>query len=219
MVVALVGLGVAIYKFVSTQRRREAFALLAAELGFDYSRHDPFGLVHLPFSLFAEGDGRGVENVLAGERDDRPVKLFDYWYYDEHRDQDGDVQRTYHRFSCALTVIPASCPPLAVEPEGLWSRLKDHLGFRDVEMESEEFNRRFEVQGEDRRLATALLAPAMMEWLMAHADDCRYEVLGNQLLCASSRRRPEDLTWLLGQLEGFRIRVPSVVAELYPQEA
>jgi hypothetical protein len=213
---AVVALGVAIYKLVAAQKRREAFFLLANKLGFTYSHHDSEGLVHLPFALFREGDGRGVENVLAGTTDDRLVRLFDYWYYDERRDTDGDRHRTYERFSCAMTTLEASGPPLVLKREGFLSRLADHAGFRDIELESEEFNRRYELKCDDRRFAVALIDARMIQWLLDHGQDCRYEVVGNRLLCATGRCAPERLPWVLDQLHAFRDHVPSVVGDLYP---
>lgn len=213
---ALVAIGVGIYKLVAAQKRREAFFRLANRLGFTYSREGPEGIVHLPFALFREGDGRGVENVLAGTVENRPVRLFDYWYYDEHTDSDGDRHRSYERFSCATTTIAASGPPLVLKREGFLSRLADHAGFRDIELESEEFNRRYELKCDDRRFAVALVDARMIQWLLDHGEECRYEVVGDRLLCATKRCPPDRMPWVLDQLHAFRDHVPSVVGELYP---
>ncbi len=216
--VALVGpvaAGVWLCWYLRKKRRKE-LALAARQLGLSYAPADPFDCLSLPFALLQRGDGRGVENVLWGTWQGMPVRAFDYWYYDEHRDSKGRRSRTYHGFSCAVTEVEAACSPLRLERENLLTRLADHLALRDLEFESEEFNRRFNVTGQDRRFAHAFVDARMMAWLLTVPGELSFEVCGRWLLCYSRRRAPFDLVPLLGTLQGFRERVPRVVFELYP---
>lgn len=197
------------------KRRRELFAV-AARLGLEFSVPDPFGLVDLPFALFSKGDGRGCENVLSGSWRGAQVKAFDYWYYEKSTDSRGGSSRTYHRFSCALFPISAGCPHLTLQRENLLTRLADAVGFHDIEFESEEFNRAFQVKSSDRKFAYALIDARMMQWLIAGGGDCAYELAGPSVLCATRRLRPAAIEWLLGRAHDFADHVPSVVASLYP---
>jgi hypothetical protein len=189
-------------------KRRQGFFAFARSFGFEYSRHDPFGLLDLPFRLFTRGDGRGIENVLWGEWKGQPVKVCDYWYYEEHRDSEGRTQRTYRRFNCAVLDVNAAFPPIVVAREGVLSRLADHLGFRDIEFESEEFNRRFQVQAGDRRFAYELVDARMMRWLLALERSVSFEVAGRWILAYHGRVRPEALVPLIGAASEFRDRIP-----------
>jgi hypothetical protein len=219
--VGLVGailLGVWLSWYLREKRRKE-LALAARQLGLSFSARDPFGCLGYPFALLRRGDGRGVENVLWGTWQGMPVRAFDYWYYEEERDSKGRRSRRYHRFSCAVTEIEAACSPLRLERENLLTRLADHLALRDIEFESEEFNRRFNVKGEDRRFAHAFVDARMMAWLLTVPGEFSFEVCGRWLLCSSRRRAPFDLVPLLGTLRGFRERVPRVVFDLYPLAA
>lgn len=163
-VVAAIG-AVALSLYLQSKRRQEFFSF-AGRFGFEYSREDPFHLIDLPFRLFARGDGRGVENVLWGDWKGQGVRVCDYWYYDEHRDSEGRTRRTYHRFNCAVLEVGAAFPGLVVSREGFLTRLADHMGFRDIEFESEEFNRRFQVQAGERRFAYELIDARMIRWLL-----------------------------------------------------
>jgi hypothetical protein len=205
---------VALSLYVQTKRRQEFFSF-AQGFGFDYSRQDPFGLVELPFRLFARGEGRGIENVLWGEWKGRPVKACDYWYYDEHRDSEGRTRRTYHRFDCAVIDVNAAFPPIVVAREGLLTRLADHLGFRDIEFESEEFNRRFQVRAEDRGFAYQLVDARMMRWLLSLERPVSFEVAGRWILAYHGRVPPAALIPLIGAATEFRDRIPRVAWGLY----
>ena len=197
-------------------KRRGAFVTFAAQHGFQYSADDPFGLVVWPFRLFTRGDGRGVENVVWGEVRGVPVTAFDYWYYTQHTNSRGQSTRSYHRFSCALVEVAASFPYLEVAREGLLSALADRLGFEDIELESPEFNRRYNVRAADRRFAYTLLDARMVDWLVSFDQGLAFEVLGNRVLAYRSRVHPHMLLPMLGTVEMFRRRIPGVALNLYP---
>ena len=204
-------------QFHLAAKRREAFLLTATKLGLTYARDDPFNTVDLPFDLFNRGDGRGVENVMHGTAAGMPVRMFDYWYYEQSTDSKGNTSRSYHRFSCAMAWFDADCPHLALGREGFFSRLADKLGFRDIEFESEEFNRAWQVKSEDRRFASAFVDARMMEWLLAEGAICSYEVVGPILMCSMGRLKPEEFENLLEVLRRFHAHIPDVVASLYPR--
>jgi hypothetical protein len=203
-------------KFSIDRKRREEFMLVAARLGLAYERDDPFDTVDLPFALFSRGEGRGTENVLHGTAAGMKVRLFDYWYYEEVHNPKGPNTRSYHRSSCALGWFDADCPHLSLAREGFLSRIADKIGFRDIEFESEEFNRAWQVVGEDRRFAYAFVDARMMEWLLDEGDVCSYEVVGPLLLCSTDRLKPAEFETLFEVLRRFRSKVPDVVASLYP---
>lgn len=197
-------------------KRRQEFFVTAMKLGLTYEHDDPFNTVDLPFVLFHRGDGRGIENVMHGHAAGMDVRMFDYWYYEQSTNSKGHTSRSYYRFSCAMAWFDADCPHLALEKEGFFSRLADKIGFRDIEFESEEFNRAWQVSSDDRRFASAFVDARMMEWLLAEGDIASYEVLGPMLLCSVDRLKPAEFENLLEVLRRFKAKVPDVVASLYP---
>lgn len=213
----LVVVGLVVYRYLATQKRREAFAAFAAQHGLIYHREDPFGLVGEPFRLFSKGDGRGIENVLDGTWQDVPVRVFDYWYYEESSDSNGHRSKTYYRFDCVIAPIDAACSPLTIDRENLFTRLADHLAMDDVGFELDEFNRAFNVKGSDRRFATAFCDQRMMQWLLANAGECGFEVIGDRLLVFCRKMDVEALPVLFATACGFREQVPAVVYSLYPR--
>ena len=93
---------------------------------------------------------------VSGTNRDRevPVTVFDYWYA-EASAGDGHRSRRYRRHTCAVARVEAACAPLSIDEETILSRATASLGFRDVEVESEAFNRRFRLMCQDERFAFA----------------------------------------------------------------
>jgi hypothetical protein len=211
--VALAGVYAAYY---FKKKRREELAAAALQLGLEFSVDDAFGCLTYPFALLARGDGRGTENVMWGTWQNMPVREFDFWYYDESTDSNGNRSRTYYRFSCAVTEIDAACSHLTIDRENLFTALADHIGLHDIEFESDDFNRAFNVKSKDRKFANDVVDSRMMQWLQKADGAFHFETCGTWLLAFSKKRRPNDLIPLLGTLQQFRDHVPRVVYELYP---
>ena len=219
VIILLVGLGIW-YAWYAKKQRREALAQMAASLGLSYERTDPYGLVNLPFELFGRGDGQGTENVLDGTWQEVVLKEFDYWYYTESTDSHGATHKDYHYFSCALTEIPIDAAALTIAHENLFTRLGDHLGFQDIQFESEDFNRAYRVKCKDTKFATDLVDGRMMQWLLPQ-QGWGFELTGQYLLAYCKRLKPAGLIPLLGTLKAFRDHIPRVVYDLHgfkPQE-
>ena len=208
-VVALVG------SYYLKKKRREGFALVARQLGMEYWPEDPFGLLAEPFALFQKGDGRGIENVLAGAYQAVDVKAFDYWYYDESTDSKGQTSKTYYRFDCVIVPIDAACSPLTIDNENVLTRLADALSFHDIEFESEEFNRAFNVKSPDKKFANDFVDARMMQWLLQNGKGTAFEIMGDRLMCYRRKLPPMEIVTLLGLSKAFLDRVPKVVYSLY----
>ena len=207
---------VAYASYVSKQRRRAGFIQMANQLRLTYSAEDPFGLLGYPFTLFRKGDGQGVENVLHGVWQEVDVIAFDFWYYTESTDSKGATSRSYARFDCAIVAVEADCPRLAIERENVLTRLADHLSFHDIQFESEEFNRAFNVACDDEKFANDVIDARMMQWLLANGGDHAFEAIGNRVLVIAPRIDPVEFPQLLGLARGFVQHVPKVVNGLYP---
>ena len=209
--------GIAYGSYYLKKKRREGLAFAARQLSMRFALTDPFDTLQEPFDLLRKGDGRGVENVLWGTWQGIECRLFDYWYYEESTDSKGNRSRSYYRFSCVMSPVEAACSPLTIAKENLFTRLGDHLGFRDIELESEQFNRAFTVKSPDRKFAVDFCDARMMEWLLAHGQGYGFEVVGDRLLASCRRLKPTALVPLLGSMKGFRDQIPRVVFSLYPK--
>ena len=221
MWVVLVGIAVfAVVSAVGTWRRakrQQSIQAIAARAGLQYAREDPFGCTRVGFALFRKGDGRGADNVVWRDAEDgHTYRAFDYWYYTESTDSHGSASRTYRRFDCVLVPIDADCPRLSIRRESFLTSLADTLSFHDLQFESEEFSRAFNVRCEVPKFANDLVDARMMAWLLSAGSDIAYEAVGRRVLVAGPRIQPVELTGLLAVACGFVQHVPSVVSSLYP---
>jgi hypothetical protein len=190
--------------------------VFAAQHGLQYSRQDPYSLDECyGFALFRKGDGRGCENVLTGVWEGLPIREADYWYYDETSDGRGGRSRSYHYFSVIVAELPCDVPHVSIERENLLTRFADHLGFTDIQFESEEFNRMFRVAANDREFAFKLVDARMMQWLLLTGGHFSFEVLGPNLLAYSSRRTAPELGPLFVAAAGFTAHFPRLVQTQY----
>jgi hypothetical protein len=215
----VLAIGAFFLSYLAKKKRREGFALVAAQLGMEYWPEDPLELLSEPFALFQKGDGRGIENVIAGAYQSTDVKAFDYWYYEESTDSKGNTTKTYYRFDCVVVPIDAACSPLTIANENVFTRLADALSFHDIEFESEDFNRAFNVKSSDKKFANDFVDARMMKWLLQTGKGTAFEVMGDRLLCYRRKLSPMEIVTLLGLSKAFLDHVPRVVYSLYSRAA
>ncbi len=176
--VLLLGLGlvvlVAVFGYLSAKRRREAFTGLAAARGWTYVERDDRWAERFQGSPFDSGFDRRATNILTGQYDGRPCVAFDYRYstHSTSTDANGNTHTTtdHHPYSVVALDLGVPLPRLEVTPEGFFSRMVGRLTNRDIELESEDFNRAFTVTCPDRKFAFDVLHARTMEYLLTQRD-------------------------------------------------
>ncbi len=102
-------------------------------------------------------------------------------------------------------------PRLELTGDNVLTRLGSALGLADVELESEDFNRRYRVTADDRRFAYDVLQPRTMEHLLA-SPTVNLRLCGaDALLWDSGFTEPEELPGLLAVLAQVVDGIPSYV--------
>jgi hypothetical protein len=198
------------------QRRREGLASVAARHGLEYSQIDPFGCTRVAFPLFRKGDGRVAEDVVWRERDGLAVRAFDYSYYVEAQDNLGHPQRTHRHFTCVMAQVDGAWPEVAITREGVLEKALGFVGLKDIELESDEFNRRFSLRSPDRRFAVALVDAGMIDFLLSTEARFAFFVKGRWVLLVSDPVAPAMVPALMSVGEAFVDHIPRVVYELWP---
>ncbi|HTN78919.1 MAG TPA: hypothetical protein VMK16_04520 [Acidimicrobiales bacterium] len=212
MVAGLVSLSMVI----GERNRDRALVATAKRAGLEFSPSDPFDCASPPFDLFRQGDGRGTQNVMWRASSPHPIRVFDYWWFDEYEDENGVKHRTYQRRTCALADVGWMWPQLSLQRENLVSKAASVLGARDIEFESEEFNRTFFVTCEDRKFANAFLDAQMIDLLAATKGLFEMEVHNRWILLYSKRLKGNEMAPLYRLIETLVSRVPRLVYEMWP---
>ena len=212
--ITVVGIAWAGYRY-RILPRRGSFESQARDAGLQAQAGDPLGLLQMPFAMFRRSaSARDLENTAWGLRNDRETVVADYWLAPS-----SDTTRDdYERFVCVIDLARPEWPNVSVVPTGLASILKGAVGLDDVDLESDRFDRVFDVRTTDRRFASALLDARMMEWLLLQPPGVGFEVVGGKLMVFGPRPRTsiDDLPRALRRFDGFLDQVPPVVSSLYP---
>jgi hypothetical protein len=204
-----IGLVVAILGFVQARRRRSAMADYAASRGWRYAEEEPLLVDRFTGSPFGEGSGRRAFNVVYGSHDGRDFVSFDYEY--RVRSSGQDSGSTTYQLSVLALSLGALMPELTVDPEGVLDRFVGRLVGSDIDLESEDFNRAFSVSCPDRKFASDVLHPRMMEFLLQHPH-LGWRFQGDAMLTISDGTRTvEDIDATLAVMDGITDLVPEFV--------
>ena len=203
-------LGISYFQRWRRKSRRRAVEALAGELDFTFSTVDSYGLDELPFSLFRQGGVGKARLVISGTHNGLPLQIFDYEHRIQGHSNDSEL------YTCAVLTIAAGFPWLQLVHESAVTRLADQLAHSDVDLEYDDFNRRFVVNCADRTFAFCMLDGRMMEWLLGTGDFGRLEIIGPWVLLANAPVEPRRWKELGEWLDEFRSHIPPVVYSSYP---
>ncbi len=222
LVGALVVVGAGAYAGLRRNHRRTQIPEIAAQKGLQFSEVDQFGSTEVAFPLFREGDGRKVESVMwldgdTAEPGGSPSRVFDYGFYRIHHDRSGREVQSWHWFTCAMAQPGGAFPELRIMHQGVVGETLDRLTGEPIRFESEEFNDTFRVTCDDRRFASALIDPQMMQFLLETKGAVGVETMGRFVLLISHQIPADEMPILLGLADQFVKHIPAAVWELYPR--
>jgi hypothetical protein len=182
----VLAVALAIYGYYANQKRQKEFAAWAAQNGFTYATEDD-RYAELPWgSPFGVGFGHAALDVLTATGTARPGLCFTYRYKTETSNGKTTSTQT-HYYSVYATRLPRALPELRVGREGFFSHIARAVGVHDIEFESEDFNREFKVNSDDRKFAYDVVNPQMMEFLMQSGAQ-GFTILGTDLFFIDSGR-------------------------------
>lgn len=192
------------------QRRVAAFTGWATARGWTY--HERGQKLHQRWSgqPFESGSSRRSSHVLRGRHEGREVTCFDYQY--ETSSGTGENRTTTtHRFAVVACATGAALPELSVAPENMIGRFIGRITNRDIELESEDFNRAFTVISKDRKFASDVLHPQMMTMLLTRPDQGWRLERGDLLLIRDGVLELDRLDDDLAFADAILDRVPEFV--------
>jgi hypothetical protein len=203
-------IGAGIYSFLAARKRREDMAALAARLGLNFSAGENYGLAdRFEFlNQLAQGENRYAMNVLSGTFQQNPVLAFDYHYETHSTDSKGHRQTHHHWFSFFILTLPAAFPELTVRRENFLIKIAEVFGYQDINFESAEFSKTFNVRSKDKKFAYDVCNGKMMEYLLANRD-LSIEIENQALALAFDRcLAVEQIESNLQRLVEIRTRLP-----------
>lgn len=198
-----------IYGWIQSQKRLEALNELALRLGLNFSAAEDYTLPERYGFLkqLAQGDDRYARNVLSGIYQQNEVLAFDYHYATYHTDKSGRHKED-HWFSFFILTLPAVFPDLTIRRENFFTKIAEVFGYQDINFESAEFSRAFNVRSADKKFAYDVCNAKMIEYLLANRDlsiEIENQVLA---LAFTTRLSAEQIEANLQRLVEIRSRLP-----------
>lgn len=132
--------------------------------GVDNSTPDfPFSADFLTFfPTFNRGSAQTIEPAMIGrDGDGNNWFLFDYRY----TVSSGKSSTTY-RYSIVIAQTPVMFPTMSLAPENVGFSVGKFFGMRELQVESEEFNKRFFIKTTDEKMSVDLLHPMAIEMFL-----------------------------------------------------
>jgi len=192
------------WSHANRKRQGEALAL-AYSLGLQYSHNDLLGIPKrfAKFGVFSRSTESEAWDVLWGRYGGRMATTFNC----QHHEQRGTAGST-GEFSAAVLTCDRPFTGLLIRPETVADRVP---GAGGITFESAEFNRNFFVQSPDRKFAYDVIAPKMMEYLLANPG-WSFELAGYDAMIWTGKLWPaEKFEESLKVLMGFLNRIPDHV--------
>lgn len=197
-------------------RRAAEFAALALQHGWTHRADVRDGVARDLAACKPYSAGRDVraEQLLSGQRDGVQFHVVAGQYT-----TGGGRSRQTHAVSSVAIRMPFELL-LTIEPETFGHKVRDTLGGEDIDVESDEFSRRFWVQSPDRRKAFDVLHPRAVEFLLGLQGAWHWHWNGPYLLMSTARRlEAKDCLPLLQQAWAFRALLPRHLAPAPPPVA
>lgn len=208
-VVAVIGLAYLWWRL--EQKRRAQWAAFAQSRGWSYSHEKDRGLAD-SYQFLEElrrGRNRYAVDVFRGPWHERPMIAFSY-HYAETRGS-GDDRRTKHYWLSVVSfriVDDRHFPELTIIPETMLGRFGNLFVKRDIDFESVEFSRMFDVRSADKRFAYDVCHPRMMEYLL-QVPGTTLELEGQWIATIHDDKLDlETLDWRLNHLANIANQLP-----------
>lgn len=218
VVVGIAGVAlIAVLAYLFEKKRREMLEGIATARGWSYTRRDDSWADRFDGAPFGRGHNRQAHNILRGPHDGREFVGFDFVYHTTETSTNAQGHTTSrevkHWYSVLALRTADSLPRLEVSPEGFFGRALGKLTNRDIELESEEFNRAFTVVSSDRRFASDILHPRLMEQLL-RTPDVGWKIEDGWILAVEPGRHDvTDIDRRLGVIDGVLDTVPDFVRQ------
>jgi hypothetical protein len=205
----IIALIATIYGAIASYKRRQGLFALAQRLNlaFDPGENreiaDGYGFL----KQLAQGSNRYATNVISGNYRQNRVLAFDYHYETYTHDKNG-THTQHHWFSFFILTLPVIFPELTIRRENFFTKIAEVFGYQDINFESAEFSKTFNVRSPDKKFAYDVCNAQMIEYLLANRD-LSIEIENQALALAfNSRLSADQIETDLQRLVEIRCRLP-----------
>jgi hypothetical protein len=205
----------AVKGYQESQKRKAAIAATVAMHHLGHIPEDPSRVGYFSSAPFGIGDSKRARDIVWGTLAGRPFETFAYSYETHTTDSEGHRSTTTHHFQITWVPLPGPLPALRLMGDNALLRGLTHLGARDLNVESHEFNQRWKVVADDERIGHAVLTPRMIErFLQPDVTGRTFAFEGSALMSASPQVSDlGDLQLVVSALHSIVDLVPAFLFE------
>ncbi|MBN2176592.1 MAG: DUF3137 domain-containing protein [Demequinaceae bacterium] len=209
----VIGGGVWYLVGLAERRRHERNRRYAVHMGWEYLVSDPSLIEAFESPPFGQGRRKKATDAMRGTVRGREFIVFGYRYVTGS----GKNQKVHDVRACVVRVS-GHIPLVRISPEHVGTRILAAFGADDVEVESDEFNRRWFVASRDQRAAHALLSPRMIERFLEYDLNGKTAIFepGNLIMCDRGRLDLPATPLPFDTLCDLAELVPDFLAQDYP---
>ncbi len=214
LIFALIFIIVGIFAAISWYRKLKKIREFAQAHGYTYTELDEFNVMGRcsGFPMFNIGDSRKVYAQIFGVYRGYSFCIFFYRY-----STGSGKNRTTHHIQGVLIEAKISLPGLlTMRPEGFFDRIAEVIGFDDIDFEYNEFNKKYFIKSEDKRMAYDIYGRDMMEYLLMLPRPLNLEALGPHFVFSYNHTVPfEFFERLLDTGVEFFNKLDKITVEKY----
>jgi hypothetical protein len=185
------------------RKRTSDMRQVADQLGLPFfDQGDPALIDALSsFSLFSQGSGRRIRNMIHGDTEQVDVGIFDYQY----TTGSGKNSTTWRQSVICFFSPQLNLPQFALRPENLFDKLGGVLGFTDIDFDTHPaFSKTYLLRGANEEAVRQLFGSDVL----SHFESLRgvnVEGAGNRFVFFGANRRIKPAEVREFMAEGFKI--------------
>ncbi len=184
---------VALYRRKKAKERTQIMQGAAAQLGWTFSAEPPWN--YIPgldrFSLFTQGHGKQIKNMMYGEASGTKAAVFDYIY----TTGSGKNSSTHYQSVVYLEPANLNLPYFSLRPEGIMSKVYSAFGYQDIDFgQRPEFSRQYLLRGQDEQAIRRTFSDGLLSFYESYPGTCT-DGGGNQLFVyrGGYRFQPQEI--------------------------
>lgn len=187
-----------VYRQQKEKERTRQLQLTAGQLGWNFLPDAALNMI--PgldrFTLFNQGHGKQIRNMMYGEASGIKAAVFDYIYVTGY----GKNRQTHYQSVVYLEPPNLAVPYFSLRPENFLLKLFSALGYQDIDFgQRPEFSRRYILRGQDEPAIRQTFNDGLLGFYEKYEGTCT-DAGGNQLFLfrGGYRFQPQELQSYVG---------------------
>jgi hypothetical protein len=187
-----------VYRQQKEKERTGQLQLVAAQLGWDFLADAALNMIPSldRFTLFNQGHGKQIRNMMYGEASGVKAAVFDYIYVTGY----GKNRQTHYQSVVYLEPPNLAVPYFSLRPENLLLKVFSVFGYQDIDFgQRPEFSRLYTLRGQDESSIRQTFTDGLLGIYENYPGTCT-DAGGNQLFLfrGGYRLSPQEIQSYVG---------------------